>query len=298
MMLRLQRQHFLPKKRCMLDVGQNFIPVLTSEAGLCLTAENWQEVNVSIAAYYLDSLLLKPGMALLKQSVDLASYVGWSGSLVLNASRLSLNKDGFFILVSPFDGSKLRFSVSELVALIVHLKPTAVLLPKDIMQYVPQIWEQWPESIIPFIAADDLLAQKLPIPYGVYFHVGESCNKSVLLEQVGKWNHLPCYITGNINLDLNSALLNQGIAFIESDEPAKAGLQGSVYSAQTVLDLKDNAAESQFELIDSNCVCPTCNQKLTKAYLHHLFLHTPLLAQRFLIQHNVFHVLSRKINGN
>ena len=64
----------------MLNAVQQFIPVLTSEAGLCLTAANWQEVKVNSIAYYLDDLLLKPGYALLKKIPDLSRYLAWGGS--------------------------------------------------------------------------------------------------------------------------------------------------------------------------------------------------------------------------
>ena len=37
-----------------------------------------------------------------------------------------------------------------------------------------------------------------------------------------------------------------------------------------------------------NCSCETCSQGFTRAYFHHLLQHTPLLAQRFLVIHNVF----------
>jgi len=56
----------------MLNVGQNFIPKATSEAGLCLTAANWQEVGINLITYYLDSLLIKPGYDLL-QNIPLIS---------------------------------------------------------------------------------------------------------------------------------------------------------------------------------------------------------------------------------
>lgn len=52
----------------MLAATQNYIPVGTSEAGLCLTAENWQETKVNTLSFSLEFLLYKPGIALLKIS--------------------------------------------------------------------------------------------------------------------------------------------------------------------------------------------------------------------------------------
>ena len=52
-----------------------FIPVLTSEAGTCLTLKNWQEIGVEVAAYYLNSLLTKPGLQLLTHLPNLQPIV-------------------------------------------------------------------------------------------------------------------------------------------------------------------------------------------------------------------------------
>lgn len=81
-----------------------------------------------------------------------------------------------------------------------------------------------------------------------------------------------------------------GVEYIESCEPAQLGLNGTVYTTEGIIDLKDERFAQQFETINSRCSCCTCAASFTKAYLHHLFLHTPLLCQRLLIQHNGYHV--------
>lgn len=73
-----------------------------------------------------------------------------------------------------------------------------------------------------------------------------------------------------------------------SVKPAEDGFKGIVYSEQgdfSVLatDMKDTHTQ-----LSPSCQCPACRQSLTRAYFHHLLQQTPLLAQRFLIQHNVF----------
>ena len=67
-----------------------FVPVLTSLAGSCLTAANWQEAGVHRASFHLAALLMKPGYDLLKTLPNLAAYVAWDESLVLNGCKMHL----------------------------------------------------------------------------------------------------------------------------------------------------------------------------------------------------------------
>lgn len=83
----------------------------------------------------------------------------------------------------------------------------------------------------------------------------------------------------------------QDTPYGESDKPANDACSGIVYSADGAIDLREKRYAMQFECIDEQCQCPTCRQRLTRAYLHHLLEHTPLLCHRFLIQHNVYHSL-------
>lgn len=269
---------------------QNFIPVLTSEAGLCLTAENWQEAKVTTVSYSLEFLLHKPGVALLKKITDLRHYLGWSGTLILNAMSLVANREGVYTLKSPYDGSKTKLTAFELIELIQHLKPDAVVLPKNILQDYPHIWDAWSDSIMPFIHADDLRFHEVVRSYGVYFnYVDEST-----IAQLDHWSHVARYVTGTLNVELIQTLRAKGIKLIETDEPARAAFCGQVYSQNGVVDLTSMSTAMQFETIDPDCVCPTCSQRFTKAYFHHLLQHTPLLCQRFLIQHNVFWMAKSK----
>jgi queuine tRNA-ribosyltransferase len=267
---------------------QNYVPVLTSEAGSCLTSAEWQEAGVSAASYYLDTLLIKPGADLLNRIENLSSYVGWNGPVLLNASRLSANRDGIFILTSPYDGSKTRLSYSELFTIINNLKPDTVILPEKTMFDAPECLNLLDNSITPYICVDDLIKQEYQKPHGVYFTLVDEHAVHALSAQLSRWSHLPRYVIGPLNSGLIEIFYSLGVEYVESDEPAVAGFRGQAYCGKEVIDLTDVQNNMQFNLIDSNCNCPTCTQQLTQAYLHHLYLHTPLLCQRFLIQHNVF----------
>ncbi len=273
----------------MLDREQNYIPVMTSDAGLCLTADNWQEVKIKTMSFHLDSLLLKPGYDLLKKIPDLARYMGWSGSVVLNATKCVAKKGGTITLTSPYDGSKLKLSYEQLAELIQHIKPRAVLLPSKIMREFPQLWDNWNDAIIPFLAAEDVSIQELQRIHGVYFNQNHLSAANILVEQLERWSALPLYIIGHSELESLDELRKEGTVWVESDAPAAMAMRSLVFSQQGILQLTEDIYAMQFEPVDTTCVCPTCSQQLTKAYLHHLYLHTPLLCQRFLIQHNVYY---------
>lgn len=273
----------------MLDREQKYIPIMTSEAGLCLTADNWREVKIQTMSFHLDSLLWKPGYGLLKEIPDLARYMGWSGGIILNATKCVANKGGTIVLTSPYDGSKLKLSYEQLAELIQHIRPNVVLLPPKIIRAFPQLWDNWSDDIVPFLAAEDMESQELQRIHGVYFTMNHSNSNNIVVEQLTKWSALPRYIIGAVELESLEELKKEGALWIESDAPAAMAMRGMVFSEQGVLQLTEDIHAMQFEPVDTSCGCLTCSQQLTKAYLHHLYLHTPLLCQRFLIQHNVYY---------
>lgn len=273
----------------MLNTNQNFVPILNTEAGLCLTAANWQEINTKTVSYYLDLLLLKPGYQLLKKITDLGKYLGWSNNLVINASRLIANKEGIVTLVSPYDGSKFKLTNAELVNLILSLKPSAILLPKTIMNGFPEIWDIWDDGIELFLSEEQHKVMEVPGKYGLYFNLDETKSSKDFLEQLKSWPHLPCYVSGQVTIDLIKLLKEREVTLIESDEPAKNAMHGIVYSREGEINLANEKQAMNFNPIDEECACPTCSKQLSRAYLHHLLVNTPLLCQRFLIQHNVYY---------
>lgn len=73
-----------------------------------------------------------------------------------------------------------------------------------------------------------------------------------------------------------------------SNQSAEDACLGIVYTQAGTIDLRESNMATDFELLDSNCNCSTCRNKLTRSYLSHLMANTPLLAQRLLIIHNVY----------
>lgn len=77
-------------------------------------------------------------------------------------------------------------------------------------------------------------------------------------------------------------------AYPVSDLPASDAYQGIFYTQLGSCEILESRFEKDLGLLDEQCRCQTCSQGFTRAYFHHLLQHTPLLAQRMMIEHNVF----------
>ena len=174
----------------MLIKKSQFILNLSTKAGSCLTPLNWQEVEVSHFAYYLDDLLLKPGLAVLKKLRDLKGYLGISGSLILNAAQLTANSEGIISIKSLYDGSKIKISSIELYELVQHLNPEALILPKQSSIEQLQQWLKLNDKIFVFIQEKNLHDIKIDKPQGICFNLNKATNYDKLPEELSKWSDM------------------------------------------------------------------------------------------------------------
>lgn len=270
----------------MTDDIIGLIPILTSLSGSTLTAKNWQESAISTCACVLSSLLIKPGIEVLAKLPNLNTYFGCKDHLVLNASALEFKgKSQQCVLRSPYDGSLVSLGYDGLAQLIKTLAPSYLLICPDAKELLNDI----PSSTRVFISDVDNASNHLSSVYGVYFHFNsQHISLDAFCEQIEHAQGSPCYVMGDLDMQALKVLAERGAKFLESDRPAFDACKGLVYTENGVVSITDREFEYLFEPLDSICICPTCEQKLTAAYLHHLFEHTPLLCQRLLIQHNVY----------
>lgn len=266
-------------------------PVLSTPAGASLTTANWQAAKVASVSFHLAALLMKPGWSSLEEIPNLASYVGWSGPLVLNAALPQVDAQGFYALRSQYDGQYLQYPIKHVLALMAHLKPTVAILPEGLSLSHQRVWQAWPDAMMPFVPVNDLAGcREVERHYGVYFPFDETkTSPSVFLEQLMAYRGKPRYVAGFFDRTLIQALIREGVDFIESDTPAKDACVGVVYCNEGALFLQSDEFSNQHQVIEPNCDCPTCSQSLTRAYLHHLLAQTPLLCQRLLVQHNLYY---------
>ena len=254
-----------------------YVPVLSTIAGSCLTAQNWHEVGAQIGAYYLELLLQKPGADYLTLHPGLAKYLGWQHSLVVNASTLIINSKGEFVVKSIYDGSKTTYNVDFLIDFICALQPQIAILPHGFYSYSGRI--DLPKSIQWFFPYTDYPLSNTDF--------GISCSAQDLKTlNVGDY---PLYIHSLENhLSLDLLPTQHNLIYCESDKPALDAYNGIIYTKSNEYNLLDETCSKQFINLDPECECPVCDQNFTRAYLQHLFKHVPLLCYRYLIQHNYF----------
>lgn len=258
------------------------IPVLTTSTGHCLTAKNWLDAGIETASFHLAALLVRPGYPLLYHAGDLKSYTGWAGGSVLNAAFLPDKKNHGYSIRSPYDGRLLKVTLEDILNLVHKLKPDRVLMPYDIDCANTQVWKCLPIATMPFFASGDVAgAQGL---CGLY-------KTQLNAEHINELKHVNAliYTFGHYGLDMIKQLKSIGIDHIESDNPALDGSQGRLYTHSGEINIREQQYADNFSIISAQCNCIVCQQGLTLAYLHHLLAKTPLLAQRFLIQHNAFY---------
>jgi queuine tRNA-ribosyltransferase len=260
---------------------KTIIPVFTTPAGSCLTNKNWEDAGVKIASFHLAALLMKPGYDVLKTLPDLKTYTGWSGTTVLNAS-IPRKNNGVYEIRSTYDGQIISLTREDLFALVAVLKPDRVILPEE----DESLWEILPETTTPFFPSGKQ-PLKTKRAYGVYFFYNpKSSVFSEFINTISLHKEKHCYVAGDFNPSQIAELASYGV-IIETNKPADDAYKGQVYCEEGELSIQSDSHSTAFELITKNCLCATCRQGFTRAYLHHLFTHTPLLCQRFLVEHNM-----------
>ncbi|MBA2656328.1 MAG: hypothetical protein H0U70_05005 [Tatlockia sp.] len=273
-------------------MNHGYIPIATSQSGSCLTMANWQEIGINALAFQLQSLLMKPGFSLLRSFANLQSYCAWSKGLILNASLPLANAEGVHKFRSLYDGTMLTISQPELFALIIKLEADIVILPEGFIGYLAEQPISFPSSVKLFVPEKDFLTAKKMNDFGISLVYDSTKSFDDFYNQFKQYS-CPTYLSGLFTLIQAKKLMEGGASYLESNLPSNDALRGQIYDEDSSFNLLDSEMAHQHKLISSNCTCPTCTQKLTRAYLHHLYLHTPLLCHRFLIHHNAHYYKGR-----
>lgn len=259
------------------------IPILSDAVGQTLTIQNWQQVGVKTASFYLSDLLVKPGAALLNSIVaDKRNLV--AQEISINASLPASKEAGYYRVHSTYDGQICQCSLVEVLELVCQIQPSMVVLPEGIGDQSVMVWDRLPPSIFPFIPIDELSSYtNLPDEYGLYVSMKEEDSETISL-LTGR----PHYLAGEITREKLLEIKSADVMAVESNLPVRDALRGTVYQEEHIIQLTDPFWANHMERISEKCACTTCQQGFSIAYLHHLYFQTPLLAQRFLAQHNVY----------
>ncbi|STX29352.1 queuine tRNA-ribosyltransferase [Legionella beliardensis] len=274
------------------------VPVLTSQAGSCLTFANWQDASVTTIAYQLDALMIKPGVAFLKKLIQLRDYISWPGTIVLNAVLPPANSNGIYLIRSTYDGQLVQLSIQELASLIAELKPNKVLLPLDSLTFFNEFWQTLVTETDIELYFPQGEPSHLNLDHLNYYGIYKQQSFKDFFNDVQKLDK-PMYLLGDFNLAQMQELLENKHT-VETNRPALDGMMGLFYSREKDEQLTIIAQEMSmdYQTLDNSCQCKTCSAQLTRAYLHHLLGQTPLLAQRYLVQHNLYFCQNYIINQN
>lgn len=155
-----------------------------------------------------------------------------------------------WVVKSPYDGTRITLNSNQFWALVEQWKPDGVLI------------------------SDDLLVMGSESPRTLLSAVGLAT--SLMITKV-------THDKKGIRFDFKDQ------SFWASDQPAQDAMQGIIYHPAGNYHLQAKEYALDFQVLDEHCHCPTCQQTLTRSYLHYLQQSTPLLCQRFLLMHNVFY---------
>lgn len=240
----------------------NIIPILSSEHA-CLTIAALEAIGIQKVSYRLADIVVKPGVEVLKQIKSLADFCGWPGKIMLNATLPPLKK-GYYEWHSPFDGQRIVLSPAELFALIAQLAVDTLFLP------VQENMEK-PLKAAPYLVFD------------------KSTSFSNFLHSVSELKE-PTYLLGSFEWEELKTLIALKDHWIETEQPALDALEGILYTQDGVLNLRDLQYGQAHNVLDMHCSCRGCQNQYTRAYVHHLLAHCPLLGQRIVTEHN-YHML-------
>ncbi|HAF87593.1 MAG: hypothetical protein CMF38_01450 [Legionellaceae bacterium] len=242
--------------------SSQYVPFISSSSLDILTFKDWQTLGVETLAYALSDLLMKPGLENLN-SHPLADFLGWSGQLTLFVGLEFDASSMLYQLKNTFNGQTIRLSKATLIALINTLKPNQVIL-------APTLYDL--ESI----------ALQLTPDIRQFTLIKKLNNSAITLYQS---MHHEQYACAELTLD-DLKTLDLKFDYLMSCDPIKQASLGCAYG-HTLDDLTNTCFEHMHNLLLQDCTCATCTLHLTQAYFHHLYLHTPLLAKRYLAIHNV-----------
>ncbi|MFC3908736.1 hypothetical protein ACFORL_06555 [Legionella dresdenensis] len=273
--------------------NQIAVPVSTT-AGSCLTWDNLAQAKAETIVLALDEMLMKPGIDVLKQLVSLKDYYHWQGRVVIDASLLPLpNREGVYSIKSRYEGNVIRIATEDLCRLLRSLAPDILILPASKNSMTLKIWQDLPETISCYTTDGNYELSGNFAGYCLYFDDQQS-GFTDFVETINL-SASPLYLKGNFTSEQLAQVVESG-HIVESNRPAEDGMSGIIYTAEGDCNILDSTRANEHTLLDKSCTCPVCSQQLTRAYFHHLLQQTPLLAQRFLILHNLFYSLNHSVH--
>ncbi|HHS13700.1 MAG TPA: tRNA guanosine(34) transglycosylase Tgt [bacterium] len=117
-------------------------------------------------------------------------------------------------------------------------------------------------------------------PADIMAEITELCTRQLPEE-------LPRYLMGVGRPEDLVTAISLGVDMFDCVIPTRNGRNGTVYTSEGKMVLKNRRYESDFDPIDRNCSCPACRH-YSRSYLRHLFQAGEILAMRLATLHNLY----------
>ncbi len=95
-----------------------------------------------------------------------------------------------------------------------------------------------------------------------------------------------------------------GVDMFDCVIPTRSGRTGKIFTKNGTLNIKNSRHKNDPRPIEEGCLCKVCNNKISRAYLYHLFNTKEMLGATYLTIHNINHyiqlmsTLREAINNN
>lgn len=247
-----------------------------SDSNQVLTEMDWQQLRVNTFSIDWAQLLMRPGIEVLNKLTNLTSlYPNLPKFLTLGHAHLDkvkLNADGWSFR-SAINGSQIEVKLEEAKVFALEHGLTLVVTDKELAQAVQLEKTDFSPS-----AREKIYFSQLQI---------NSFDELVLAIQTSKEASptTEIYVAGNFSWSELQLLSQLDIDYLATNAPIMSAVTGTVYSHSESYEILDEQYQFALSPLDKACQCTTC-QSFTRSYLHHLYQHTPLLAQNYLAYHN------------
>lgn len=220
-----------------------------------------------------------------------------------------VKKDGFFVpILSSLEGLSLSGQQWKTTGISWYAYQLSVLLQRP---GFPNVFDIYKDLVCPGFAILDASDLKLNAKGKLEYRSTDGSLMRLSLDNLAIWLQAlkpdaiiwPFAESYLLDVDfLPSQILipkNQEASFLEcaqmkghqrwyiSNQPSALGYRGQFYADHHVLNILEASYETDTYSLSKGCDCDACQQGFTRAYLHHLMAYTPLLAQRYIILHNM-----------
>ena len=308
-----------------------FMPVGTHATVKSLDPEEVRGCGAEIVLCNAYHLALRPGVEVIERAGGMHAFMAWDGPILTDSGGFQLVSlrdvtsvdEAAATFVSPYDGTRLRVSPEEAVALQARLgadivmcldQPVAWGSPSGAALVATERTHRWAErcrAVHPGAGrllfgicqgGFDAAARAASARHiaGLEFDgtaigglaVGEPLEVMEAITAVAVAElplDRPRYFMGLGSDSELLAMMGLGIDMFDCVAPTRLARTGTAMTPWGRLSLRRAAVRDDLRPVVEGCPCPAC-RRFSRAYLRHLFVAGEILGHRLLSLHNVTHL--------